>query len=178
MHYRYFVKTNRSCRSSSGTWVVAFRAVALFVLIAASAQPSRGQDQPTSAAPPADATTNYMEEAREMGMKKFMEMSLAECVALTLRDNVDIRIAYLSRVLQKYDLTTRTTYRYIPEINLDGSAQKEGNNTQGSKTLTDSANAETTVREHLPTAGNLAFPDFSVFPFPEFLSLRDRKSVV
>lgn len=157
MHYRNSVKTNSSCRCSSGTWIAVFRAVALFVLIAASAQPSHGQDQTTSAPPAADSTTNYMEEAREMGMNKVMEMSLAECVALTLKDNVDIHIAYLDRVLQKYNLTTQTTYRYIPEINLDGSASKEGINTEASKTLTDSANVGTTVREHLPTAGDLAF---------------------
>ncbi len=155
MKVGFTLEHSRRCISS--TWISFLRAVALFILIAAGAQPARGQDPSTSSAPAPDSTNSYMKEARKMGMKKVMEMSLAECVALTLRDNVEIRIAYLDRVLQKYDLTTKTTYRYIPNINLDGSAEKRGRNTEGSKTLTDSANAKTTVRERLPTAGNLGF---------------------
>lgn len=89
---------------------------------------------------------------------KPVTMSLGECVALTVRKNVTIEVAYLNRVLQKYDLVTDTTFRYVPQVGIDGKATKsEDINSSGTTTKDDTLSGTATVTQKIPSGGNFEF---------------------
>ncbi len=97
-----------------------------------------------------NATDIIRDEARKAGMDKKIEMSVAECVGLALRNNVSIHIAYLNRVIEKYDLETNTDFRYMPRIGIDSTLRRnDSEETAISGTVG--------VAERLPSAGDLAF---------------------
>ncbi len=89
-------------------------------------------------------------------------MTLADCIATTLRENRTIKNAYLDRVVQKYDLRMAEdkfvpTLTLAPSINSYGSTTALGgglrNNNAGT-TLTSGAVA--TLTENLPAGGTLS----------------------
>ena len=51
-----------------------------------------------------------------------LPMTLDECLALVMRRNVNIHVAYLGRVLQKFDLVTNRDYTFVPDLALDAAA--------------------------------------------------------
>lgn len=81
-------------------------------------------------------------------------MTLEECVALAMRRNVNIEIAYLERVLQKFDLVTTAYYTFAPRVSLDGRLQRRGSESRqhvheddtlaGTATFTETSNRTTT----------------------------------
>lgn len=67
-------------------------------VLAATASPARGQSAPAPIAPVASPSS------RPIPSGAAVELSLEEAVALALRNNRDIRSAYLQRVVQRFDL--------------------------------------------------------------------------
>jgi hypothetical protein len=94
---------------------------------------------------------------------KPLPMSLAEAVALNLRRNVSIKLAYMDRVQQKYDFITGYYYAYQPRIstNLSGgfSSSETKDNLTGVVTKTDSrtGGAGVTADITLPTGTSFSF---------------------
>ena len=84
-------------------------------------------------------------------------MSLGECVALTIRNNTSIEIAYLNRVLEKYDLVTDATYRYIPQVSIDGTARKAEDTTNTQSNRDEKLAGSATVSQRIPTGGTVDF---------------------
>lgn len=95
--------------------------------------------------------------AKQVPGAKKLKMSLGECVALAVRNNVSIEVAYLERVLQKYDLTTDTTFRYIPQVAIDGTAVKSEDVVNGSAKRSDKLTGTATVSQKVPTGGVIDF---------------------
>ena len=88
---------------------------------------------------------------------KTVTMSLGECVALTIRNNTSIEIAYLNRVLEKYDLTTDATYRYIPRVAIDGTARKAEDTINGQSDRDEKFAGSATISQRIPTGGSVDF---------------------
>ncbi len=86
-----------------------------------------------------------------------IEMTLSECVSLAVRDNVDVRIAYLDRVLDKYNLKTSTLYRYLPKFNVDGTLKRSDTVVVGETIEYDIETLSAKITEHIPTGGDLSF---------------------
>lgn len=84
-------------------------------------------------------------------------MSLGECVALTIRNNTNVEIAYLNRVLEKYDLITDTTFRYIPRVSIDGTARKAEDITNIQSRRDEKFAASATISQRIPTGGAIDF---------------------
>lgn len=55
-----------------------------------------------------------------------LPMTLDECIALVMRRNVNIHVAYLGRVLQKFDLATNRDYAFVPDLSLGATAGRAG----------------------------------------------------
>ncbi len=53
-----------------------------------------------------------------------LPMTLDECIALVMRRNVNIRVAYLGRVLQKFDLVSNRDFTFAPDVSLDAAAKR------------------------------------------------------
>ena len=71
---------------------------------------------------------------------------------------MNIRIAYLNRVVEKYNLVTDADFRYVPRVAIDGTAISTGNeNRDGDKTDTSGASGGVAVTERIPTAGEISF---------------------
>ncbi|MFW6323447.1 MAG: TolC family protein [Desulfovibrionales bacterium] len=113
----------------------------------------------TSAAVPAYPDSNPTPSAG------VLEMTLADAVSLALRQNRSIRIYYLDRVLEKYNLEYAES-EFIPNVRLDGSAniQRDTEETffhklkdTDLKRDTWSAGAQTSVSQKIPTGGEFAF---------------------
>ena len=92
-----------------------------------------------------------------------LQMSLAEAVALNLRRNIGIKLAYMDRVQQKYDFVTGYYYAYQPKISVgvgesrtwsDAGNNLTGSNTKG-ETRTDTALVN--VDTKLPTGTRFIF---------------------
>ena len=88
---------------------------------------------------------------------KSLTMSLGECVALTVRKNTSIEIAYLNRVLEKYDLTTDATFRYIPSVSIDGTARKAEDTTNAQSRRDEKLEGTATISQRIPTGGSVDF---------------------
>lgn len=88
---------------------------------------------------------------------KSVSMTLGECVALTIRNNTSIEIAYLNRVLEKYDLTTDATYRYIPRVAIDGTARKAEDTTNAQSRRDEKFQGSATISQRIPTGGSVDF---------------------
>ncbi len=86
-----------------------------------------------------------------------INMTLSECVSLAVRDNVDVQIAYLGRVLEKYNLKTDTLYRYLPKLDVDGTLKRSDTIVVGETTEHDIESLGATITEHIPTGGDLSF---------------------
>jgi outer membrane protein TolC len=94
---------------------------------------------------------------------KPIQMSLAEAVALNLRRNIDIKVAYMDRIQQKYDFVTDYYYAYQPRISADISEKRTQSDTKdnltGLNTKTDTRidTAGVMVNTKLPTGTQFLF---------------------
>ncbi|PKL43090.1 MAG: hypothetical protein CVV41_11850 [Candidatus Riflebacteria bacterium HGW-Riflebacteria-1] len=83
-------------------------------------------------------------------------ISLAECVALAMRRNTWIKLAYMDRVVQKYSFTTTANYTFRPDIDWQTAlSQAETKQTvpDDSSSLNRSIASALYVRQNLPTGG-------------------------
>ncbi len=64
--------------------------------------------------------TQLIKVADEDTPENAVRMTLEECVVLALRRNVNIEIAYINRVLQKFNLVTNTIYYFVPNVTISG----------------------------------------------------------
>lgn len=76
------------------------------------------------------------------------QMSLADCVAITLKENRTIKNAYLDRIVQKYDLRVAED-KFTPKLLLTPQVQSTGGS--GSTITTTTSDASGTITELLPT---------------------------
>jgi len=99
------------------------------------------------------------EVAAKAGFDKPLNMSLAECVALAIRRNVSIETAYSNRVLQKYDLETDSTFRYVPQVSIDGTAKlaETKDETTSDSHRDDNTSGTVTVAQNIPTGGDFQY---------------------
>jgi len=83
-------------------------------------------------------------------------ISLAECVALAMRRNTWIKLAYMDRVVQKYSFTTTASYTFKPDIDWQTAlSQAETKQTVPEKatSLNRSLSSAVNLRQNLPTGG-------------------------
>lgn len=95
--------------------------------------------------------------------EKIVPLTLADAVALGLRRNVNIRVAYLERVLQRFNFITDSEFRYRPQVNLDGTATLSHNDESTAAPITSgSASVRSSIIQRIPTGGSFAFiPSYS-----------------
>ena len=74
-----------------------------------------------------------------------LPMTLDECIALVMRRNVNIHVAYLGRVLHKFDLVTDRDFAFVPDVALDASATHTGTDSDTS-THTDAVTGDSFSR--------------------------------
>lgn len=87
-----------------------------------------------------------------------VRMSLAECVALSVRRNTTIRLAYLDRVLEKYSYITNTSFVFRPNVSMSTAATRSGNDTKDagdSSAHQDSMTSSTRLEQRLPTGAQI-----------------------
>lgn len=94
---------------------------------------------------------------QKAGFEKPLNMSLGDCVALAVRQNVSIEIAYINRVLQKYNLKTDTSFRYVPMVSIDGTAKTSETLSNKQNVRDDELSASATIVQKVPTGGNFQF---------------------
>ena len=83
-------------------------------------------------------------------------ISLAECVALAMRRNTWIKLAYMDRVVQKYSFNTTVKYTFKPDVDWQTAlSQTESKQTvpQESTALSRSISSVLNLRQNLPTGG-------------------------
>lgn len=81
-----------------------------------------------------------------------MSMTLADCVAVAVRENRTIRNAYLDRVVQKYDLRVSED-KFTPKLSLTPSVQSSGGT--GTTVTTTTSGLSGMVTEQLPTGATI-----------------------
>lgn len=80
-------------------------------------------------------------------------MTLADCIAVAVRENRTIKNAYLDRVVQKYDLRVAED-KFNPKLQLTPGVQVSGSNGTPSKSAV--ADLSGTVTEQLPTGATIS----------------------
>jgi len=108
--------------------------------------------------------TAATEEGTQPTTGKTIEMTLADAVSLALRSNRNITIAYLNRVIQKYDLRIAEA-EFLPNIRMDVAAGRTYTDTYatllGSKSATISESLEAgailSATQKLSTGARIAF---------------------
>jgi len=83
-------------------------------------------------------------------------ISLAECVALVMRRNTSVKLAYMDRIVQKYSFTTTADYTFKPDIDWQTAlSQAEAKQTvpDNSSSLNRSIGSSLHLRQNLPTGG-------------------------
>ncbi|MBF0327692.1 MAG: TolC family protein [Nitrospirae bacterium] len=83
------------------------------------------------------------------------KMSLAESIALALRKNSTIEIAYLDRVTQKFDLIVAED-KFIPKLTLSSTAQKTSTTKDGDRTINRTGDITASATETLHTGALLS----------------------
>jgi len=93
-----------------------------------------------------------------------LRLSMGEVVGLTLRNNLNVRTSYLSRVLQKFSLD-QSEAKFEPTINIDGTVNLEaiernkrmyGHSQKASSTRKE-VGAKATLDQKVPTGATLSF---------------------
>ena len=109
------------------------------------------------------AETNTQQGQNALNENKPLPMSLAEAVALNLRRNVSIKLAYMDRVQQKYDFITGYYYAYQPVIST--SLSREFSSTESKDNLT-GAYPKTDLRTDIASLNaDLKLPTGTSFSF-------------
>ncbi|HNV69438.1 MAG TPA: TolC family protein [Candidatus Ozemobacteraceae bacterium] len=89
-----------------------------------------------------------------------LPMSLDECVALAVRRNTTIRLAYMDRVLYKYNFTTASDYAFRPNVSLSTTAGRNGARSEAQLETTsgaDQVSSTLSVGQRLTTGGSVSF---------------------
>jgi len=87
-----------------------------------------------------------------------VKLSLAECVALSVRRNTTIKLAYLDRVLEKFAYITNTSYVFRPNMSMGTNATRSGNDTKDSGDSSSHRDSMTTTArmdQRLPTGAQI-----------------------
>ncbi|HOY65252.1 MAG TPA: TolC family protein [Candidatus Ozemobacteraceae bacterium] len=87
-------------------------------------------------------------------------VSLGECVALALRRNVSIRVAYMDRALARFNFVTNHDYAFRPNVGIGLTAGREGSgetSRTGSTAGSDRVTSALNVSNPLPTGGSITF---------------------
>lgn len=87
-----------------------------------------------------------------------IELSLAECVALSLRRNTTIQLAYLDRVVAKFAFVTGTSFAFRPNAAIGAAATRAGTATEQpdrTSTRRDQASAAAQLSQRLPTGAQI-----------------------
>ena len=90
---------------------------------------------------------------------KVIPITLEECVALVMRRNVNIRVAYLERVLDKFNLVTDTAYEFAPNVSITGTLKRSKTDS-----LTDTHNNDTNTASYSQDHSTTLTDSFSVSP--------------
>lgn len=93
-----------------------------------------------------------------------LQLSMGEVVGLTLRNNLNVRTTYLSRVLEKFSIEQAES-KFEPNINIDGTVNLESvkknkrmrGHSQHASSTTREVGAEATVNQKVPTGASLTF---------------------
>lgn len=87
-----------------------------------------------------------------------IRLSLAECVALSVRRNTTIRLAYLDRVLEKFVYITDTSFAFRPNTSVGISATRSGTGVKDagrSSSHSDQMSTAAQIRQRLPTGAQI-----------------------
>ena len=98
------------------------------------------------------------------GTGKMLSMSLPEAILLAVRDNTEIKNAYLDRVTQKFDLKV-AEYKFMPDVTFKTSYQRSGSDMNedddgyayNTDTNDSQFQAEVDVSQKLPTGADFSF---------------------
>jgi len=91
------------------------------------------------------------------------DLALAEAVHLVMRDNRNVKSAYLDRVVQKFDLKVAND-KFVPNLDLvtsvkhaETDTQTDGATNETSKTRSDNGALQAAVTEKIPTGADFTF---------------------
>lgn len=96
---------------------------------------------------------------------KPLSLSLPEAILLAVRDNTDIKNAYLDRVLQKFNLKV-AEHKFKPSLDLSGNISRyrsntkttqSGTTTEDSDNIYDQGSLAATVTQNVPTGAQFTF---------------------
>lgn len=96
----------------------------------------------------------YGEDKDAVNAKTVKEMSLAESIALALRKNRTIELAYLDRIVQKFDLRVAED-RFTPKPTISSTVKKTSDTTDGVNTFNNISSVSGDISTYLPTGGQL-----------------------
>lgn len=93
-----------------------------------------------------------------------IRLNMGEVVALTLRNNLNVRTSYLDRVLEKFSLE-QAEAKFQPTVNLDGSANLEAiknnkrmnDHSKSAPAYNREAGLKSSVEQKIPTGATLTF---------------------
>ena len=90
------------------------------------------------------------------------EISLQESILLAIRNNVTIKIAYLDRITQKFDLKVAED-KFVPKLTLTPSVQRSSSTTTGINTTTTNKTVSVAITETIPTGATLTLTSSNAF---------------
>ncbi|MDD3147852.1 MAG: TolC family protein [Candidatus Riflebacteria bacterium] len=88
-----------------------------------------------------------------------IKMSLAECVALAVRRNTSISLAYMDRVITRYNFVTGHDYAFRPNVSWSSSAKRSGGRTETVTNSTrgnDQLSSGVSLSQPLKTGGSVS----------------------
>ena len=127
----------------------------------ANAAPPQVQATPQAEAPVADETTKASPTKARAG-DTTKPISLPEAIILALRENINVRSAYLDRVVQKFNLKV-AEWKYVPKVYANGAMRHTATRsfTAGSDSVTsgvtDTASFTPQVLQGVPTGALFTF---------------------
>ncbi len=87
---------------------------------------------------------------------KKIKMDLAKCVALALKNNRTIKNAYLSRIIQRYDLKVAED-EFVPDLFIKPSFKYDNSQLETQRFYTTEGGISFIIKEKIPTGGELSF---------------------
>jgi outer membrane protein TolC len=124
-----------------------------------STTPSSAPQTPT---PATNIGVNTSSQGKGPSKGGTVQLILAEAILLALRENINIRSAYLDRVTQKFDLKV-AEWKYVPKIYLNSALKHTETRAYTSSgdsvttTYTDTASATPEATGELPTGASYTF---------------------
>lgn len=131
-----------------------------------STAPPPGQTpaQAPGQTPSAEArgTVNTSSQGKGPAKGSTVQLTLAEAILLALRENINVRSAYLDRVVQKFDLKV-AEWKFVPKIYLNSALKHSETRAYTSSgdtvttSYTDTASVTPEMNETLPTGASFTF---------------------